>query len=179
MRGFASLLICVAFAFASVAAASKAVDITPNCKIVDARYVAVVDGKTEIRFVRHGYHWISDLSMQLLLANGRSYWFLFDWGSGSETNLISTGDQTAKDFKPPDGDGGVRPLPGMQFYALTKDLEVLSQGPQSANRAPAYLFVPGLTDALRYAAEPRIVLPLTMFRLSSCGVWNPERTSRK
>lgn len=118
--------------------------------------------------------WPSHLAFRIHIAKThRTYWFL-PWPGGTDDlqNLASTTDVTAPGWKPPNPDGGPRPLGDLAYIATDARYEVIDDIPRRGGIAPAHILLPRLGDALWHQsspdAEPRDGAPKQFFDLVAC-----------
>jgi hypothetical protein len=162
----------VAFLTGVLTLAPVAASADLNCTIDHARYV--LRGAPEYSV---GFHVIGDYdtlvsNLALFVHSGKSdrtFWFFFDQGSARYIYLHSTTDVLAPDWRPPDPDGGDRPLGQMHYIPASADLSFSLVLPQSGQPAPSYILLPDLPDVMWYRVrEPRESVPLAFFQLSDC-----------
>src|SRR6185295_7617599 len=84
-----------------------------GCPIERAAYAMRGDARLTASFRDVGTHagWPGRLAFGVRSARtNRTLWFLFDRGAARRINLISTEDVTRPGWRPPEADGGRRPL---------------------------------------------------------------------
>lgn len=119
---------------------------TTICPVEGARYV--LRGHSEItaifRAVESGSEWPSRLA--LIIHSSRTgkttWWVPWQGGTDGRTNIASTTDVTRKDWRPPDPDGGPRPLGDRQLLTTDKFYNILKAVPRRGVPAPAHMLNP-------------------------------------
>jgi hypothetical protein len=118
--------------------------------------------------------WPSHLAFRIHMAKtNRTYWFLPSPGGTNDLQyLVSTTDVDASDWKPPNPDGGPRPLGAFGYIATDAHYNVIDNIPRRNGPAPAHILLPELGDALWHQkAElvPRDGAPKQFFDLVACS----------
>lgn len=150
------------------------------CTVMHAQYGMIDFPALSAGFRKIEPHpdWLSDVAFYLHSAEtDRTFWFLFDGGTGRYVYLHSTTDVTRKDWVPPESngafdgavDGGERPLGTQHYLAADKDLRFTLEIPKSDSVAPAYILLPDLPEIMWYKAEPREGVPLAFLKLTDCA----------
>jgi len=141
------------------------------CPVEQAHYAMEGVPGVEAGFSPVGHHagWKSDVALYVRTPAHMDY-FLFDQGSARYVRLISTTDVTASGWKPPDPDGGVRPLGSMEYFSLHADGSFYQDViPKAGDEAPARIFLPDLAEVMWYRGEPRQDVPHAFLILARCG----------
>jgi len=151
-----------------------------SCDVEHARYALRTAPAVTASFVdvdthrSHGIDdWPSHLAFRMRMAKtGRTYWFL-PWPGGTDDlqHLASTTDVTAPNWKPPDPDGGPRPLGDLDYIATDAQYAVIDDIPHRGEPAPAHILLPTLGDHLWHQSpiiEPRDGAPKQFFDLVAC-----------
>lgn len=129
-----------------------------HCPVERARYALRGDPALTARFVAvaSGPAWPSQLALRLQSArSGRSDWFLpADGGSDARQLLASTTDPTVPGWRPPDPDGGPRPLGDAEYIGTDAGYSLLDRVPRRGGEAPAHFLLPELRELLWYRAAP-------------------------
>jgi hypothetical protein len=117
--------------------------------------------------------WPSHVAFRVHMGRtNRTYWFLpWSGGTDGQQHLASTTDVDAPDWKPPDPDGGPRPLGDFDYVATDARYSVLESIPHRGGIAPAHILIPRLGDALWHQVKslnPRHGAPRQFFDLLSC-----------
>jgi hypothetical protein len=118
--------------------------------------------------------WPSHVAFRIHIGKtNRTYWFL-PWPGGTNDlqNLASTTDVDAPDWKPPNPDGGPRPLGDFDYIATDAQYNVIDDIPRRGGIAPAHILIPGLGDSLWHqSADPsrREGAPKQFFDLVGCS----------
>lgn len=141
-----------------------------TCKLPNAHYTLSSDKRFSIRFIPVGKHedWGSDVALRIDTKGGPSYWFMFDGGSARYVNMISTTDVKASSWIPPTGDTGTRPMGEMHYFAWSGKYAFHAEYPQSTSAAPERIFLPDLSEAMWYRANPRLDVKYGVFVLDGC-----------
>lgn len=120
-----------------------------------------------------GPDWPSNLVMRLRIgATGRTYWWLpWNGGTNGQQNLASTTDASAPRWRPPNPDGGPRPLGDVQFIATSAKYDLWDHVPVRGGPAPAHFLIPNLREALWYRtpSDARDGTVREFFDLVRCG----------
>lgn len=124
-----------------VAAAS-----TAFCPVERAKYAFRNDPSViaYFRSVDSGPDWPSHIALAVhYKETGRTFWWL-PWNGGSDglQNVASTEDITAKDWRPPDPDGGPRPFGDRQYIVTDDAYNIMNHVPTLGERAPAHMLFP-------------------------------------
>ena len=119
---------------------------TAECPAARAHYV--LRGRPDIsayfRAVESGKDWPS----QLALAIGSSktgkvtWWVPWQGGTDGRTNIASTTDVTRSGWRPPNPDGGPRPLGDRQLLTLDAVYDIMEGVPQRGKAAPVHMLNP-------------------------------------
>ncbi len=118
--------------------------------------------------------WPSHLAFRVHMGKtNRTYWFL-PWPGGADDlqHLASTTDVDAPDWKPPNPDGGPRPLGDFDYIATDAQYNVIDSIPHRGDTAPAHILIPRLGDALWHQVaelNPRDGAPKQFFDLVACS----------
>lgn len=170
MRSGCRFLAFLAFLAVASPGAVSSVRATESCKLPKAHYTLSSDKRFSIVFVPIGKHegWGSDIALRIDTKGNPSYWFLFDGGSARYVNMISTTDVKARGWAPPDSDGGNRPLEEMHYFAWSGEYAFDTDYPQSTTKAPDRIFLPDLSEAMWYQANPRMGVKYGVFVLDGC-----------
>ena len=143
-----------------------------DCAIENAQYRLMHSSAVSAGFRAIPKHpeWLSGIAFYIRSnTTHRTFWFLFDAGSGRYVHLISTADVTGSDWAPPPPQGGPRPLREMLYMAADDDLRFSLVIPQQGSKAPTYILLPDLPERMWYEAEPREAVPLDIFKLIRCS----------
>lgn len=130
---------------------------TAGCPTERAHYV--LRGRPDItayfQAVESGKDWPSHLALAIRSSNtGRTTWWVpWQGGTDGRTNIASTTDVTRRDWRPPNPDGGPRPLGDRQFLTTDASYNVIEGVPQRGKAAPAHMLNPE-AGASRYAIFP-------------------------
>ena len=166
----------LAFVTAAIAAA-VAWSSQAACPIEGARYRMMHDPDVTAGFhrLRHHEELLSDLAIYIRSQRrGVTFWFLFDQGAARYINLISTTNVLAKDWLPPDPDGGVRPLPEMHILLADSDFVFAQEVPKSGEPPPASILLPDLSETLHHNTEPAWDVLTDLFKFDGCASDPPE-----
>jgi len=146
---------------------------TESCPVEHARYTMMDGSKFSAGFraIPKTPDWLSDVAFFVHSGEtDRTFWFLFDAGSGRHIYMHSTTDATKPGWRPPAPDGGERPLGQMLYLAANADLAFSLKLPASEQPAPTYVLLPDLPDVMWYRVpEPRESTPLAFFKLTGCA----------
>ena len=95
---------------------------------------------------------------------GKTSWWL-PWNGGSDNlqNIASTTDVAAEDWRPPNPDGGPRPLGNREFLSMDANYNIIDEIPQRGRLAPAHILIP---DA--GSSQDRVFVAKQFFDLASC-----------
>lgn len=118
--------------------------------------------------------WPSHLAFRIHTAKtNRTYWFLPSPGGTNDLQyLVSTTAVDATDWKPPNPDGGPRPLGDFDYIATDAHYNVIDDIPHRGGIAPAHILIPLLGDALWHQdpeVNPRDGAPKQFFDLVACA----------
>lgn len=141
-----------------------------TCTVPKAHYTLSSDKRVSISFIPVGKHdeWRSDVALRIDTKGGPSYWFMFDGGSARYVNMISTTDVRTSGWVPPTGDTGTRPMGEMHYFAWSGEYEFRAEYPQSTAMAPERIFLPDLSEAMWYRANPRVAVKHGVFIMDGC-----------
>lgn len=92
-----------------------------------------------------------------------------DAGSSPSISLISTTDILVKGWRPPEPDGGDRPLGDMPIMIAGGGFIFNFDIPRKRAARPEYLLLPHLPEALEMQARPPERAPLDFFRFDHCA----------
>ncbi|WP_369936290.1 hypothetical protein [Xanthomonas tesorieronis] len=125
-----------------------------HCTVDRARYALRGDPALTARFVvvESGAAWPTHLALRLQSArSGRAHWFLpADGGSDGRQLLASITDPTVSGWRPPDPDGGPRPLGDAEYIGADADYTLLDRAPRRGDEAPVHFLLPELRELLWY-----------------------------
>lgn len=119
---------------------------TVGCPAERARYV--LRGRPDIsayfRGVDSGDDWPSRLALAIHSnKTGRTTWWIpWQGGTDGRTNIASTTDVTRPDWRPPNPDGGPRPLGDRQLLTTDASYKIMEGIPQRGKAAPAHMLNP-------------------------------------
>lgn len=125
----------------AVAAVSAA-----GCPTERAHYV--LRGQPDItayfRAVESGKDWPSHLALAIRSRRTRTttWWVPWQGGTDGRTNIASTTDVTRRDWRPPNPDGGPRPLGDRQLLATDASYNIMQGIPRRGKAAPAHMLNP-------------------------------------
>ena len=116
--------------------------------------------------------WPSHLALGIRLTKtNRTYWFLPEPdGTAHLQHFASTTDVTAPGWKPPNPDGGPRPLGEIDYIATDANYRVIDAVPRLGDIAPAHMLFADLGEVLWYRtpSNRRDGAPKQFFDLVSC-----------
>ncbi|MGY3232542.1 hypothetical protein ACVWWJ_004026 [Luteibacter sp. HA06] len=160
----------VAVAAIALVGSMSATRATERCPLTKAHYTLSSDKGFSIRFIPVGKleGWRSDVALRIDKTGFPSYWFLFDGGSARYINMISTTNVQAANWMPPTGDGGIRPLGEMHYFAWSGKYDFNNEFPQAKATAPERIFLPDLAETMWYAASPRLGVKHGVFIRNRC-----------
>ena len=142
----------------------------PHCPWERAHHEMVGDPRFAIDVVQAPRGPLGGPELVLRFNFGKLYkarWYFTDGGSASVEHLISTNDPATPGWQPPDPDSRRgRPYSDMIVMGYGLRLNAGSARAASGFPAPAYLFVPEISDAMREGSDR---LPNTVYRLSACA----------
>ena len=140
---------------------------TISCPAEDAHYVLrhFPDVSARFRSVDSSPDWPSGLALAVHSRPGQTSWWL-PWRGGTDNlqHLASTTDVTARDWRPPNPDGGPRPLGDRSYVGMDADYNVLEDVPHRGGLAPAHMLIP---DA--GSSRDPVFLAKQFFDLVSCS----------
>lgn len=151
---------------------STAAPHTPSCPVDHAHYrYSGGDGEADLSVLPGLTGFTSKVLLHVRVSGRNDFWFLFDQGSGRYVRLVSITNPNKPGWTPPEPDGGERPLPGQTFFAWNDDLKIAPSMPQKGDRAPGYMLLPDLPEALWYGMRDgqRIAVAAGIFQLDRCG----------
>lgn len=119
---------------------------TASCPAEKARYV--LRGSPQIiayfRAVDSGEDWPSHLALAIHSnKTGKTTWWVpWQGGTDGRTNIASTTDVTKPDWRPPNPDGGPRPLGDRKFITTDAAYNIMEAVPQQGKAAPVHMLNP-------------------------------------
>ena len=147
----------------ALAAASAA-----SCPAERAHYA--LRGQPQItayfRAVDSGDEWPSHLALAITskVTGEVTWWLPWQGGTNGRTNIASTTDATKAGWRPPNPDGGPRPLGDRQFLTTDESYNFLGSIPRQGKTAPAHMLNP---DA--GSSQDRIFPIKQFFDFMSCA----------
>src|ERR1700755_3021568 len=104
-----------------------------SCQVDQAHYVlrTAPDVTADFRPLDRGKDWPSGLALSIRFSkSGRTYWFLpSNGGTDGVPSLVSTTDVDQSGWRPPDPDGGPRPLGDIEYLGMAADYRVIGHAP--------------------------------------------------
>jgi hypothetical protein len=117
-----------------------------QCPAENGHYVLrhVPDVSAHFREVDSGPDWPSGLALAVRSKKSGlvTWWLPWNGGTNNLQNLASTTDVSAPGWRPPNPDGGPRPLGNRQFLALDADYNIMPSVPRLGRPAPAHFLIP-------------------------------------
>lgn len=154
-----------------------------NCAVVDARYALVADRSFTVGF-RAVPEYDDDQSLVLFVKSIKTdttYWFNFSRGNGYYTfTYISPIYDPAKHAGKVvrlSNAAATEPL-RMDYFSVSKEMEIISKPPKQNEEAPRYIFIPVLGMNLYYLRNlmgfggntaDREAMPLSIFEYVDCS----------
>lgn len=119
---------------------------TAECPAERAHYV--LRGRPDItayfRAVDSGNDWPSQLALAVSSSKtGKiTWWVPWQGGTDGRTNIASTTDVTRSGWRPPNPDGGPRPLGDRQLLTLDAVYDIMEGVPKRGKTAPVHMLNP-------------------------------------
>ncbi|MDR6623936.1 hypothetical protein [Caulobacter segnis] len=142
------------------------------CPAEQAVYALRTEPGVTARFapVEKTRDWPAGLALRIDAHGGRDWFLPWAGGTNGEQNLASTLDPTQPGWRPPNPDGGPRPLGNLQYLGFDETYRLFETIPARGGPAPVHFLLPTLDDALRHppADRPRQSIPRQFFDLVAC-----------
>jgi len=148
--------------------------VSQSCKVENAHYALRTQPSVTADFhdVDSGLDWPNNLVMRMHIGeSGRTYWWVpWNGGTNGQQSMASTLNASAPGWRPPNPDGGPRPLGDVQFIATDSAYKLLNHVPVRGGKAPAHFLIPDLREALWYRtpSDARDYTARQFFDLVSC-----------
>lgn len=122
-----------------------------HCAAEDARYTLRLhpDVSAYFKTVDSGPDWPSGLALVVHSRKfGETTWWL-PWNGGTDNlqNVASTTDVTARDWRPPNPDGGPRPFGNRQYLGTDAHYNIIGTIPHRGQPAPIHMLIPDAGSA--------------------------------